>query len=330
MLIGIVLLIATALFVFYRNPQQWSMFRSWFRPADSPQAPPSDIKQNDNKSRTEDSDSLGINSNPVTDNSRSPSSASESTPKARPQNGLPVPQFSLQDGSDSEPEDDNLPPPQFPALNSAQRASGTSYGVTVPRLNQGQVQNGSKGLMPPSTGPSTSRLMAPPSLPGSLNSLRIPPNRPLPNRGPPAGLSASLVPGFSAPAIPNPRKKVLLAPGHSPMDWANLQRSHSNLSGVSKLMRVTPSLLKTQNGRKGKPAWASYQGKVYNMSPYVPYHPGGEGEIRRAAGKDGEKLFMETHPWVNWDNMLGQCLVGILVSEHDPKADDLHEMESID
>jgi cytochrome b involved in lipid metabolism len=74
-------------------------------------------------------------------------------------------------------------------------------------------------------------------------------------------------------------------------------------------------MLKYNNGRKGKPAWSSYQGKVYNITPYLPFHPGGEGELRRAAGKDGGKLFMEVHPWVNWENMLGECLVGIVVSE---------------
>lgn len=80
-------------------------------------------------------------------------------------------------------------------------------------------------------------------------------------------------------------------------------------------------MLKTMNGRKDKEtgkmkdAWSAYQGKVYNISPYLPYHPGGEGELRRAAGKDGTKLFMEVHPWVNWENMLGECMVGILVSE---------------
>lgn len=81
------------------------------------------------------------------------------------------------------------------------------------------------------------------------------------------------------------------------------------------MIRVSPAMLKEKNGRKGKPAWSSYQGKVYNISPYLPFHPGGEGELRRAAGKDGTKLFMEVHPWVNWENMLGECIVGIMVSE---------------
>lgn len=119
---------------------------------------------------------------------------------------------------------------------------------------------------------------------------------------------------------PNARNKVLLSPGHSPLDWANLQKSGQNLSGVSSLIRVAPSQLKFNNGRKGKPAWSSYQGKVYNITPYLPFHPGGEGELRRAAGKDGTKLFMEVHPWVNWENMLGECMVGIMVAETDVQA----------
>jgi len=127
--------------------------------------------------------------------------------------------------------------------------------------------------------------------------------------------------------IPNARNKVLLSPGHSPLDWANLQRSGKNLSGVPSLMRVTPSLLKRNNGRKGNPAWSSYQGKVYNITPYLPFHPGGEGELRRASGKDGGKLFMEVHPWVNWENMLGECLVGIIVTEDTTLKSGLEDMD---
>jgi cytochrome b involved in lipid metabolism len=81
------------------------------------------------------------------------------------------------------------------------------------------------------------------------------------------------------------------------------------------LIRVTPSQLKYQNGRKGRDAWTVYQGKVYNISPYLPFHPGGKGELMRGAGKEAGKLFLEVHPWVNWDGMLGECLVGILVGE---------------
>lgn len=32
-------------------------------------------------------------------------------------------------------------------------------------------------------------------------------------------------------------------------------------------------------------------GFVYNVSPYMEYHPGGEEELMRAAGSDGTDLF---------------------------------------
>ncbi|KAF2141042.1 uncharacterized protein K452DRAFT_251950 [Aplosporella prunicola CBS 121167] len=254
--------------------------------------------------------------------------SSQTTPKA---SGLPaVPSFAVADHddakSDSEDED-NLPPPQFPALNSAQRASGPA-----PRAPP---------TLKPLESPAAPSLMLPPARPMPNSSLQAqrggglmpPPSRPtpaplrgpsgpLPNRGPSGGGNSLGLPTTAPVKVPNPRQKVLLTPGHSPLDWAALCKSSTNLSGVSSLQRVTPSMLKAHNGRKNRatgevmPAWSSYGGKVYNITPYLPFHPGGEGELKRAAGKDGEKLFHEVHPWVNWDNMLSDCVVGILVPEH--------------
>ena len=72
---------------------------------------------------------------------------------------------------------------------------------------------------------------------------------------------------------------------------------------------------------------------MYNITPYLPFHPGGEGELMKGAGRDAAKLFMEVHPWVNWEAMLGECLVGILVSEGEEQhgrnegAGELDEMD---
>lgn len=245
----------------------------------------------------------------------------EGTPKVTPSNVAPdVPTFTLAAHESSDEDDeDNLPPPSFPALNSAQRASAPSPAVSM-------APPPKPAAMAPPARPASS-LMPPPTLkaanlralPTQSPSLRVPTTGPLPNRGPvpnrgPPTSNRGLAPSATV-NTPNSRGKVLLSPGHSPLDWANLQRSGKNLAGVPSLLRVTPSMLKENNGRKGKPAWSSYEGKVYNISPYLPFHPGGEGELRRVAGKDGRKLFMEVHPWVNWDNMLGECLVGIMVTE---------------
>jgi cytochrome b involved in lipid metabolism len=60
-------------------------------------------------------------------------------------------------------------------------------------------------------------------------------------------------------------------------------------------MRVTPSILKEHN--KKEDAWIALHGKVYNMTHYLAYHPGGEKELMRAAGRDGTKLFRTSSPY---------------------------------
>ncbi|CAL1717139.1 unnamed protein product [Somion occarium] len=83
--------------------------------------------------------------------------------------------------------------------------------------------------------------------------------------------------------------------------------------GVDTLSRIPMSVLRQHNKRDD--AWSSFNGKVYNITPYLPYHPGGEKELMRLAGRDGSKLFALTHGWVNIDYMLDECLVGFLVSD---------------
>lgn len=234
----------------------------------------------------------------------------DATPKTKSKDpACEVPVFTLSGDDISEKEGDVIQEPEvpmFPAANSAQRASA---------------------MAPPSESTrTTSGLMLPPGRPfsnpsprqGFTASPRLLSNGPLPNRGPPSGsqqrVSSSLSPK-GVVSTPNTRGKVLLSPGHSPMDWAALTRG-GNLGGVSTFQRVTPSQLKSMTGRKGKPAWSSWQGKVYNITPYLPFHPGGEAELMKAAGRDGTKLFMEIHPWVNWENMLGSCLVGVMIPEN--------------
>jgi len=79
-------------------------------------------------------------------------------------------------------------------------------------------------------------------------------------------------------------------------------------------MRITPSELGEHRTRED--AWAAFRGNVYNITPYLPFHPGGEKELMRVAGRDGTKLFALTHSWVNLEFMLDGCMIGFLVPEN--------------
>ncbi|KAG6335179.1 hypothetical protein ID866_3905 [Astraeus odoratus] len=194
------------------------------------------------------------------------------------------------DGSETATEDDI--PPAFPALNSAQRASipSSADASNIPAIL------------------TDSLLMPPPPVPGLASRS---PGRPQPNSQ--AASSSLLAPLATTRKPPKPTKKVALAPGFGPLDWAQLKSSGKDLRGVDTLLRIPPSVLKLHN--KKEDAWTAINGKVYNITPYLPYHPGGEKELLRVAGRDGTKLFSLTHAWVNADFMLDSCLVGFLVPE---------------
>jgi len=62
---------------------------------------------------------------------------------------------------------------------------------------------------------------------------------------------------------------------------------------MTSLARIPPSVLRMHNKRDD--AWAAFNGKVYNITPYLAFHPGGEKELMRVAGRDGTKLFGVYH-----------------------------------
>uniref|UniRef100_A0A0B6ZU98 Cytochrome b5 reductase 4 n=1 Tax=Arion vulgaris TaxID=1028688 RepID=A0A0B6ZU98_9EUPU len=122
------------------------------------------------------------------------------------------------------------------------------------------------------------------------------------------------------------RKKVTLTPGHSLMDWIRLGR-RGDLSGVgSGKLNITAGQLAVHNTQKD--IWMAIRGKVYNLTPYLEYHPGGIDELMRAAGKDGTDLFDEIHNWVNVESMLDKCLIGSLIGDATSKAPGIRNVRS--
>ncbi|XP_063168688.1 cytochrome b5 reductase 4 isoform X2 [Candoia aspera] len=105
------------------------------------------------------------------------------------------------------------------------------------------------------------------------------------------------------------RSKVPLKSGRSLMDWIRLTKSGKDLTGLKgRLLEVTEEELMKHN--KKDDCWICIRGLVYNVTPYMEYHPGGEVELMKAAGTDGTDLFDQVHRWVNYESMLKECLVG--------------------
>uniref|UniRef100_A0A671V5X5 Cytochrome b5 reductase 4 n=1 Tax=Sparus aurata TaxID=8175 RepID=A0A671V5X5_SPAAU len=111
------------------------------------------------------------------------------------------------------------------------------------------------------------------------------------------------------PSSQSGRNKVALKPGHSLMDWIRFSKSGKDLTGLrGRLIEVTQEELQKHNTRDD--CWTCIRGMVYNVTPYMDYHPGGEEELMKAAGIDGTELFDQVHRWVNYESMLKECLVG--------------------
>lgn len=49
--------------------------------------------------------------------------------------------------------------------------------------------------------------------------------------------------------------------------------------------------------------WLSIRGRVYNVTEYIPFHPGGPEELMRAAGIDATSLFDQVLPQKKTLNM---------------------------
>ncbi|KAI0890947.1 hypothetical protein F4806DRAFT_342525 [Annulohypoxylon nitens] len=254
------------------------------------------------------------------------SASPQTTPKATPSINLDgeIPSFTLSAS----------PPASSAAIARATEAQTTPAALPTLSAPSPPPQPSAPSLAAPAPALGA---MRPPPRPPVLNnltntsgsSLSVPARGPVPNRQPhqydrQPGTSTLAPPPTHSSKPAKPSRKVTLEPGRSPLDWARLANHPSsdlrNLGPGAPYLRVTPSMLRRQTGRKGKDAWTALGGRVYNITPYLPFHPGGEPELLRVAGRDGTKLFGEIHPWVNYETMLSSCMIGLLVEEHEAKS----------
>ncbi|KAK9807952.1 hypothetical protein WJX73_006714 [Symbiochloris irregularis] len=106
------------------------------------------------------------------------------------------------------------------------------------------------------------------------------------------------------------RQKVPLEAGCSQMDWLRRVGKRSKETGVSGRQDIPMSEVKQHCTKED--AWTVLRGKVYNITPYLKFHPGGKEMLMKGAGKDCTSLFQKYHAWVNADMLLKADYIGTL------------------
>ena len=69
--------------------------------------------------------------------------------------------------------------------------------------------------------------------------------------------------------------------------------------------------------RTPEDAWMVLRGVVYNVTPFLEYHPGGAEILFKCAGRDGTALFNKYHSWVNPEALLEKVAVGFIAESKD-------------
>ena len=107
--------------------------------------------------------------------------------------------------------------------------------------------------------------------------------------------------------------KVPFEKGYSQMDWMRLTKRDPDLAGLRGASRKRQiSMAEVATHATPEDAWTVFRGKVYNLTPYIDFHPGGDKILRAILGKDCTAHFNKYHAWVNGEYMLEKCKVGVL------------------
>lgn len=123
-------------------------------------------------------------------------------------------------------------------------------------------------------------------------------------------------------------KKVQLGAGYSQMDWMRLTKRDPDLAGRGGLSPKRKISMEEVAAHKTEDdGWVVFKGKVYNLSPYLDFHPGGRRILLSVLGKDCTAQFNKYHAWVNGEFMMEKCRVGVLDTHVDESDDEDSEEE---
>jgi Cytochrome b5-like Heme/Steroid binding domain len=113
----------------------------------------------------------------------------------------------------------------------------------------------------------------------------------------------------TAAAAARKQERRRLRKGFGLSDWIQLTKHAQDLAqrGNSGFRRIT--LQEVQLHNSVHDGWIILHQKVYNITSYLHYHPGGVSILKASLGKDATSLFEKYHPWVNIDGYVRTIVV---------------------
>ena len=103
--------------------------------------------------------------------------------------------------------------------------------------------------------------------------------------------------------------KIKQRKGFSLSDWQLLQ-SKAKFNSEDEQPKEGYNIEQIQKHNKKYDGWMIINNKVFNVTPYIAYHPGGEKILLPYLGKDGTKAFNKYHNYISVDELLKKCYVG--------------------
>eukprot|EP00798_Chlamydomonas_sp_ICE-L_P015714 gene15714-21826_t len=130
-----------------------------------------------------------------------------------------------------------------------------------------------------------------------------------------SGEAPKQVVASAAPRVPLP--PTIPTPEH--LAHEGLEKAASQLDYLKLDDPLTPatpdreiSLNELALHRSSTDCWVAFKGKVYDITRYMNFHPGGADILLKSSGRDVTTLFAKYHSWVDGDFILSKNLVGHL------------------
>jgi len=132
---------------------------------------------------------------------------------------------------------------------------------------------------------------------------QYPPVPTMPGSRPKAGPGSLLTAAGLAPAA-IPMRKVAVGEGRTQIGFIKMMEGNKK----PEQRRVPRSEVALHNKRSD--CWVIFNNKVYDVTPYLPYHPGGKSVLAQYGGKDGTEAFYEAHRWISIEGLMSKCCLG--------------------